>query len=82
MNPKLANAFNVPKIMSMTLPAENAVLNSFDTGDFCDILLHKQLPSADGCPLEARLLPSETLSLLTAAFAVTYRAFVAVRNAY
>jgi len=68
--------------MSMTLPADFAVLNSFDSGDYCDILLHKQLPSADGCRLEARFLPSESLSLFTSAFAIIYPALVAVRNAY
>jgi hypothetical protein len=68
--------------MSMILSVDIAVLKSFNSGDSCDILLHKQLPSADGCRLLPRILPSETLSLFTAAFSLTYPAVVAVRNAY
>jgi hypothetical protein len=68
--------------MSMTLPADIAVLNSFDSGDYCDSLLRKQLPFAYGRRLKARFLPSEILSLLTAAYSLPYPALVAVRNAY
>jgi hypothetical protein len=68
--------------MSMTLPADIAVLNSFDSGDFCDILLHKLLPSANDCRLEARFLPSETLPLRNAAFALTHPVPVTVRSDY
>lgn len=65
----------------MILPADIAVFNAFDSGDSCDILLHKQLPSADGCHLNVRFLPSETLSLLTASLSLTYPDILAVRNA-
>jgi hypothetical protein len=68
--------------MSMILPADIAVLNSFDSCDYCDILLHKQLPSADGRRLEARFLPPETLLLLTAAYSLPYPALVTVSNPY
>jgi len=68
--------------MSMILPADIAVLNSFDSGDYCDSLLHKQLTTAYGRRLESRFLPSEALSLITAAYSLPYPALVAVRNAY
>lgn len=64
------------------MPANAAVLNPLDSVDSCDILLHKRLPSADGCRLKARFLPSETLSLFSAAFALTYPALVTVRSSY
>jgi hypothetical protein len=66
----------------MTLLADNSVFHSFDSDDSCDIMLHKQLPFADGCHLEARFLPAETLSLLTTAITLTFPDIVTIRSAY